>query len=300
MNSSKYIITSSSDKKFWGWCSNLGHELFFTRKIVLILLLNNLINENYIIVTAYEDRKCLYSSIFNNVITYDTFMTLNETNVINLCPYLLSLYAAEQHFLDNIGAPNGKTMQCLKNLGLDEVMLCENDIFKNCNTELLNNLCCKIDFIDLTLYENIIKSDFFIIHIRYGSKYLEYIYNIIDTFNINCIIFTQSTNISNKYNIVSDLQIYASLLNHVNCKFFISEWSGGGQLSQFCHNKKILYYYDNYPADYNNNEESLYRENNNKNFYAYWDHYTPINCKRIFLKKEDFENIDILQQICFE
>ena len=304
-NDEKYIIVSSSDcKNHWGWCSNLGHELFFTRKIVFILFINNLINENYIIVTSNEDRKFLYSSIFNKVITYNDFLTnnilLHNDNVIDLCPYLLSLYAADINFLNSIGAPNGSTMNCLKNFGLNENMLCDNKIFQNCNTESLNELSCKLDYLNLdnSEFKNIINSDFFIIHIKNGSKYLNYIYEIIQKFGINCIIFTQSTNVTKDFLQTSDLRMYATLLNNKNCKFFITEWSGGGQLAQFCCNSKIVYYYDCYPEHYFNDKEQLYRDANNSYFYDLWDHYTPINCKRVFLTKNDFEDINILKNIC--
>jgi len=305
MNSKKYILVSSSDKNHWGWCSNLGHEIFFTRKIVLILLSNNLINNHeYVIVTANHDRKFLYNKIFNNVLTFDKFRRINndvlKCNVIDLCPYLLSLFAAEKKFLDTIGAPDGSTMTCLKNLGLDKEILLSNEIFQNCNTETLNSLCCNMDFVDLnnTLFENVIKSVFFVIHIKPGTKYLNYIYNIIDTFGINSVIFTKLDGITEKYLQTSDLQVYASLLNNSNCVFLITEWSGGGQLSQFCCKSTVLYYYDFYPESYYNDKEQLYRESNDKNFYDYWDHYTPVKCKRIFLKKDEFENIDLLKQFC--
>lgn len=303
MNSKKYIIVSSSCEKHWAWCSTLGHEIFFTRKIVLILLLNNLINNHeYIIVTSKDDRKFLYSKIFNNVLTFDQFRMNNVSscNVIDICPYLLSLSAADKTFLDAIGAPDGLTMRCLKNLGLDKERLLSNEIFQNCNTETLNSLSCKMDFVDLnnTLFENVIKSVFFVIHIKSGTKYLNYIYNIIDTFGINSVIFTQVRGIPEKYLQTSNLQVYASLLNNSNCVFFITDWSGGGQLSQLCCKSTVLYYFDCYPQIYYNDKEQWYREGNDKDFYNAWDHYTPVKCKRIFLKKDEFENIHLLKQLC--
>jgi hypothetical protein len=39
--------------------------------------------------------------------------------------------------------------------------------------------------------------------------------------------------------IVRNLAVYASLMNHDLCKAVISEGSGGGEFSQYCHNKKI-------------------------------------------------------------
>lgn len=294
-----YIILSSNDKNHWGWCSNLGHELFFTRKITLILLSNNKINKDVTIVTSSNDRKFLYTNIFKNVITYSEFKKISHTstdNIIDLCPYLLSLNAASKDFLNDIGAPDGKTIQCLKNLDLNENMLIENKIFQNCNTKELVNLCCKFQYINLekTEFSKIINTNFCVIHIKPTTTYLDYLLELIDKLSIKCIIFTQKDDIDKKYLQTSDLQIYASLLNNKNCISFLTEWSGGGQLSQFCCKNKIIYYFDSYPQTYFNEQEYEYRNINNSDFYNLWDHYTPINCKRIFLTKQEFKNLDNL------
>lgn len=288
-NSKKYILVSSSDKNNWGAYSNLGHELFFTRKIVLILLLNKLINnDEYIIVTANDDRKFLYNKIFDNVLTFNQFKNnkILNGNVIDLCPYL--------------STTRNSTIECLNKLGLSGETLTSNQIFKNYNTETMKSLCCNINFVDLnnTPFENVIKSVFFVIHIKTETKYLNYIYKIIDTFGINSVIFTQLNDIPKKYLKTSNLQVYASLLNNSNCIFLITEWSGGGQLSQFCCKSTVLYYYDYYPQYYFNDQEKIYRESSDKNFFDYWDHYTPNKCKRIFLNKDEFENIHLLKKIC--
>jgi hypothetical protein len=46
--------------------------------------------------------------------------------------------------------------------------------------------------------------------------------------------------------IISDIPTYASLLHSDKCKAFISEFSGGGQLSQYCHKNKIFYFFNTY------------------------------------------------------
>ena len=288
MSSKKFILISTSDNNHWGGLNNLGHEIFFTRKIALILLSNNLINNECVIVTVNNDRKFLYNNLFNNILTYDEFR-MNRVlvdDVIDLCPYLSTTHSS--------------TVKCLNKLGLGEEHLTSNQIFKNCNTETINSLCCNINFVDLnnTLFENVIKSVFFIIHIKTNTKYLNYIYNIIDTFGINSVIFTQLDGIPEKYLQTSNLQVYASLLNNSNCIFLITDWSGGGQLSQFCSKSKTLYYFDTYPEHYFNGEEQFYRESNDSNLNHHWDHYTPSKCKRIFLKKDEFENIHTLKTFC--
>lgn len=46
--------------------------------------------------------------------------------------------------------------------------------------------------------------------------------------------------------IVNNLDMYAVLLNHNLCEAIISELSGGGEFSQYCHNKKIILYSGHY------------------------------------------------------
>jgi hypothetical protein len=46
---------------------------------------------------------------------------------------------------------------------------------------------------------------------------------------------------SSDVTIIDDLSIIASLMNNEKCKGIFSEYSGLGQLAQYCHNKKIFY-----------------------------------------------------------
>lgn len=308
----KYVITNSG-----GFYGHLGHELFFTRKIALILLVNQLIDKDYCIVTCNDDRKFLYTNIFSKVITYLDFIKFHESNpnkfVIDLRPYLSTV---ERNVIND-----------LKKLSLPENLLINNNIFLNCNSSALNQLACNIEFIDLIgeesesfitresrltevkygvdidtyasiqgPFSDIIKNNFIIIHIRSTSKYVNYLLSIIDKLNVSCIIFTQLNNIPKKYHQTSNLQVYASLLNNKNCLAILSEWSGGGQLSQFCCHGKILYYFDHYPESYFNDKELEYRNANDKNLCDAWDHYTPINSKRYFLTKTEFANMDAVLQ----
>ena len=69
----KYIILSNL-----GEYNNLGHELFFTRKILFVLLHHNLIKTDVTLVTSYNDRKFLYNKYFNNVITFKEFDSISR------------------------------------------------------------------------------------------------------------------------------------------------------------------------------------------------------------------------------
>ena len=96
--------------------------------------------------------------------------------------------------------------------------------------------------------------------------------------------------------IIDNLQIYASFLNHKNCDLFISEWSGGGQLSQYCCNCKIIYYFDNYTSiDYEINHEKYQNAANQiNNIFGWWDFKSTTNCKRFYYKSFDImlENLN--------
>ena len=66
----------------------------------------------------------------------------------------------------------------------------------------------------------------------------------------------------------------------------ISEWSGGGQLSQYCNNNNIVYYFDNYPS---NDYEILYEKyqieaEQNNNIFHCWDFKTMTSCVRKYSK----------------
>ena len=63
--------------------------------------------------------------------------------------------------------------------------------------------------------------------------------------NIKVYIFTNVIEMfENNENVVTinDVHTYATLMNHNKCLAVVSEYSGAGQLSQYCHNKEIYYY----------------------------------------------------------
>jgi hypothetical protein len=66
--------------------------------------------------------------------------------------------------------------------------------------------------------------------------------------------------------------LYASYLNNDKCKLFISEWSGGGQLSQYCYDGKIMYYFNQY-TDYHyiGNEKQFAKISMETDMFQHWD-----------------------------
>ena len=306
-----YIIISKPNTTY-----NLGHELHFSRKLLLLLFYYNYINNDAIIITIYEDRKFLYSKIFK-VITYDEFTFLNNidlNDIIDLSDYLTLGYGSDIIITNDLNKLlkmddiNGKT--------LNDMPFINDPI----NNDFID-LCLKIDYINFKknkkkYIKKIIKQNFCIIHIKQENtdNNLLLINNIIESLNdIKCIIFTQKKDFITKNKTISDLHLYASLMNHPNCKYIISEWSGGGQLSQYCCNSKIYYYYSFYQepdetSDFCNVNLPKFSEQQNwydiiynktkelenwslmNKFSPLSDHFNPSNVNRIFLLKKELIN----------
>lgn len=57
----------------------------------------------------------------------------------------------------------------------------------------------------------------------------------------------------------------------------ISEWSGGGQLAQYCLNKNIFYYLNHYNSKYYIGRENELILQANNNYFSAWDWKNPIN-----------------------
>jgi GH15 family glucan-1,4-alpha-glucosidase len=259
----------------------LGHEIHITRYVIFDMLLQNRISLDDIIVTL-KDRIFLYKKIFKNCISSEEFieMNLNEKNynIINL--HLLTgndIPVSYSSILENF------QHQTLKNFCTPE--------FKY----LLNN----IDYCNTGYPED---KDYIIIHHRYNcsidilSKIINKVNN---TMNVNIIIFNNNIsylkqNINNVNNIIfiDNLQIYASYLNSNKCKLFISEWSGGGQLSHYCYDGKIMYYFNVYnDLHYVGNEKVFAEKSMETDMFQHWDFkHSRIIDINMFCKVDDVLN----------
>ena len=283
-----YLYLIVSGKKFQ---DNLGHEIFITRKIALLLLLKGIINKSICIVSSSNDRKFLYDNIFDKFLTYDTYISLNIDNKssIDISNYLgLWLFTSNWSPLNILYYENiSKDNECyLKHgnitNGLYKILntcdiyksLNKHPIFDKYSTDEFNLLNCNMNL----LYTNINK-EFFILHIRNKLNNIEIntITNFINRIKIPCIIFSV---LSETYNFpciykVNNLQSYASLLNSKLCKFLLSEWSGGGQIGQFCTNN-IFYYFKTYNSpEYMEYNFNYFTTNNNNDFFNNWDFFNP-------------------------
>ena len=245
-----YLIVSATNKykgeiKFNDDVINantVGHEIHITRPILMILLSMNLITTDDIIVTRNNERFFLYSNIFKNIIGYDDLPSdIDQSQLIDITQAnmwfhgkadIMHLTTLEKHFPI-----------------MSQIRMNKNIRFRN---EHFNSLIRNIHFKDCS---DSIKSDFVIIHhrivnynnsINYTSQIISSIQSIDP--NLQIIIFSieKPNDIPSSVLHINDLSTYASLMHNDKCKLVISEFSGAGQLSQYCHRRKIFYFCKTY------------------------------------------------------
>jgi hypothetical protein len=278
------VIILSSNIYLPPWAYNLGHEIHMTRIILFDMLIKNKINKNDIIVTM-NDRKFLYENVFNNIMDYNTalinnYLDWNKYNIINLFEIIVQY-------------------NCKDLLKIDYVLP-----DKYYNDELYNYIK-NINYLKLDY--DFLKNSYVIIHHRYDcdiSKLKAIIQKLRNIFNdVHIIVFNNDKlkilSAISEYNNISttdNLQEYASLLKEPNCKLVITEWSGGGQLAQYCSNANIIIYFDAYiiSSNYVDSSLRLHEESMNGTAFQAWDFKTITQCKRFYYHNyvEMLENIN--------
>lgn len=257
------------------YISALGHEIHLQRFILFDLLQKNKISKNDTIVLYSLERSFLYNNVFTKILSWEKYKKeyINEKNVIDLSFY--SYHSTKDILLDKFIEFNYSFTDYKKTIE-----------FKN----YINN----INYINLDNdYKEVISKKYYLIHLRFKfdkKKLIMLLDKIREYSTYQIIIFCcdDNINLSKDYNIIfiKNLQLYASFLNNKNCVLFISEWSGGGQLSQYCYNGLILFYFDNYKS---NNYEINYLDYQNNanldnNIFNYWDFKSTTKCERKYFK----------------
>lgn len=266
----------------------LGHETNLTRFILFDMLLQNHISKDDIVVTL-KDRKFLYTKIFPNCIDCETYQKIPNKSDYHIIP-LWKITGSEMH----IDRPS--IYQQFRHTMLEKVDFPEMKF-------LLNSFdYCPID-------HYIEESEFIVIHHRYQCP-PEFLQRIIEkvrqeNVSINIVIFTSNIpflrgQIENDMNIlwIENLQLYASYINSPKCRYVISEWSGGGQLSHYCHDGPVLYYFNHYRdiTGYVGREGAILRESMTSDFRGpYWDFKFSRNIDIYLYKNIEnlIENIEI-------
>jgi hypothetical protein len=291
-----YIILSQSNNDRHTYKNALGHEIHISRFILLDMLNKSLINNNDTIVIANIERSFLYSKLFKYIIEYDEFVkkNINENDYIDL-----SIFS----YIHSINFDEVTKFQKKINYPLYDYIKETIPFTRN-----FDNLINSIEYNTLN-----ISKKFILIHHRYVNK-IQLYHNInrekdiLNTKELilrlqkyypdtDIIIFTSLDNLDiNIKNIkyINTLYDYASHLNHALCIGTISEWSGAGQLSQYCHNRKIIYFFHHYISNnYHLQKNEIEKHANNNTLYYAFDFHKTTDAKIIM-----YENIsNILENI---
>jgi len=271
----------------------LGHETNLTRFVLFDMLIQRHITKDDIVVTL-KDRQFLYTKIFSNCIDSEAYQQIPNKQDYHIIP-LWKITASEMH----IDRP--AIYQQFQHTMLEKVDIPE-------MKSLLNSFdYCPID----PLHQN---TDFIVIHHRYQCSH-EILQRMIEKVRkgnlyIPIIIFTSNIPFLKKeienpeMNIywTNNLQLYASYMNSPHCRYVISEWSGGGQLSHYCHDGPVLYYFNHYRdiTGYVGREKQILKESMSSDFRGpYWDFKFSRNIDiRLYKNIGDLiENIENLKSI---
>jgi hypothetical protein len=246
--------TTCDDENCHTGFSALGHEIHLGRLILLDMLHNNYIDENDVIVT-FQDRFFLYSKLFKLIITHEQYFekyTKNEQQ-LQIWPFMVSSLKEINHyyikdFESKINYPIRQKLYERFERNFDDII-------------------SKIDY--PIIPDALIPSkNFVVIHLRTFNKNLKSNNNFVTNYEVLLRIIAK---IKDKYphfdtyvfssqtvtldldipdiKIINELNVYAALMNHDYCEAVISELSGGGEFSQYCHNKKIYLYGGSYSID---------------------------------------------------
>jgi hypothetical protein len=254
-----YILQENGNttKRYCKMC--LGHEIHMTRYVIIDMLLQNKISTDDIIVTL-KDRTFLYSKIFKNCITSDAFTMMEKDgyNIINLS-YITG---------SDIPVREWSILQKYNH-----------QVLKKFYTSEFKTLLNSIDYCE-THYD--CAKDYIVVHHRYNydiNMLIKTINKINSVVDVNIVIFNNNMSyikkeLENYKNLmfVDNLQLYASYLNNPKCKLFISEWSGGGQLSHYCYDGKIIYYFHQYhDIHYVGKEKEFAKLSMETDMFQHWD-----------------------------
>ena len=297
-----YIIVSTSmnykGKMFGEDCitraNTIGHEIHLTRVLLFYLLTNNFITEDDTIVTKSKERFFFYSKIFKNIIEYDSMPeNVEDKDILDLTQANSMICKA---FLDE-----NKDIEMTDMEQKMPVLYGLRKNKKKIRTKLLDLCLSSFDYPSIDF--GFLSNKFVVIHQRHVS-YNDVGGNDIVTKNLLLLILTQYPDItivifsinpidieSDKIIHVSDIPTYASLMNHPNCQAVISEFSGAGQLAQYCHHKNILYYFASTDFKHNFNLEELIKNANHPNNIYYSFDLKKTTNSNIFVYTHLFEMI---------
>jgi len=223
----------------------LGHEIHMSRYVLCQLLHHNCISESDTIVTRTEDRCILYTKLFTNVITHNVFkkLQINPDEIVDLTEFMQTDYINRPVSEETLAFFSKKLTFDFKEF-----------LYGN-NAADVRYLLNNIDYPSITNID-LIRKKFIIIHMRIvnssnhvweGKQSCQQLINSLQDIDSSIICYTsypveKLDSPKKQITYISDFSLYCALMNHDLCQVVISEISGGGEISQYCHNKTILLY----------------------------------------------------------
>lgn len=284
----------------------LGHDLHLSRILVFHLLNAGSITEDDMLIVKY-DRQFLYNNTFNNIITFDIFVdliNLDSSIKINNNNFL---------FLPDV-------VHCI--LYRKECSSIMTNTYKlntpYWNETLIQQLANVKKYTFTTNLLTLLDNKFIVFIIRSHNnlniqKYVDYN----NKMNIICsqlgyklILFVEKLNLNQHFTcdyILNNLEEYANVIKHLNCKYLIGETSGGLEMGLYFHNDiiTILEFAGHYTKhdilNFDIRNKDFYKENHKLNLFTKSITKSDTwNFKLIYpLKYYYNENFDdVINQIC--
>ena len=295
---------------------HLGHELHVSRSIVCDMYKGGFISPDLgdIIITGLPDRKFFYEGFFGSNHVMDFSQIPGLQNPIRPPKTLDEYLSIESNYFLNVPLFKNFQIVNLKDYAApqtyctfstsDEMKAISYDVPPRYFDQKFIEISKNFNFISNDQLDQIVLKScqlYIVIHHRYGSS-LEKLQKICAKFPIEVlkIVFTSNATelnqqLSGIQNIttIDDLRAYATILRDERCKLLISEWSGGGQISQYTLGPQgvVWYYYDHYPDIFNFTMTHKIWELNATlgNYFNCWDFKCPSGCSI-----QHFNNLDSL------
>lgn len=283
--------------------NTIGHEIHMTRPILLFLLANGLITVDDTIVTKSNERFFLYSNIFKNIIEYKD-LPIDIDDAVDLTT-MNTLFEEKHNF--NVILDVEKKYNILSKIRDNSVTV---------KTDTFNELIANIHYCDID--PQFLNKSYIVIHHRHVtynnvtsddlSIIQAFINIIVSNFpDLNVVVFSSVSINFNHPSVhnINDISVYASFMNNEKCIAIISQFSGGGQLAQYCHSKNIIFYNNTYNMMiYNEKNERIIDQvfeiaNRSNNIYDYFD-YQKITNANVYIISAFQHVFEIIKKImCF-
>lgn len=196
----------------------LGWEIMVTHYIIKKYFYEKKISKSDFIVTTNNDRKFLYESVFENVITWDEFLTIDKSNneIIDLVDLSTKDDFHGELVMYEPDIDNHELNEILFSFKKDEEILLNNFGEKYVCLHYRNRDWCDYRNMDKNFFNSLVN------YFTDEKKIKTYV------MGIGGEIFCKNANV-----IYTNLKQFTTLINNDKCLFFFSSMSGPAHLSYF-------------------------------------------------------------------